>query len=195
MSLCNKLWFSNPYIFATQCRRPQIFQTMNSVRSNNISLKYQSFTLSGCIYIGIRKVRFVAKHQFLLKHFHMQFFPFLWIAGLSSYFHKTMMLKNLIIAGKFTMLRINYYAQPPNDWRKRTRFDATMIKQTLFKYRSYMKTKPSLLFYKPSQHSIIKFDACLEIPKFHLLKCWNGEIVYSTEVPRGIAWGRSCSSN
>ena len=22
LSLCHKLWFSNPYIFATQCRRP-----------------------------------------------------------------------------------------------------------------------------------------------------------------------------
>ena len=38
LSLCHKLWFSNAYIFATQCRRPQIFQTMNSVRSNNLSL-------------------------------------------------------------------------------------------------------------------------------------------------------------
>ena len=32
LSLCHKLRFSNPYIFETQCRRPQIFQTMNSVR-------------------------------------------------------------------------------------------------------------------------------------------------------------------
>ena len=43
------------YIFATQFRRPWIFQTMNSVRSNIISLKYQKFTPLGK-YIGIRKL-------------------------------------------------------------------------------------------------------------------------------------------
>ena len=30
-------------VFATQCRRPKIFQTMNSVRCKNPSLKYQRF--------------------------------------------------------------------------------------------------------------------------------------------------------
>ena len=30
---CHKLWFSNPYIFATQCRRPLIFQAINYVKS------------------------------------------------------------------------------------------------------------------------------------------------------------------
>ena len=46
LSFCHKLYFSNLYIFATQCRRPVIFQTMNSVRPNNLSLKYQRFTSS-----------------------------------------------------------------------------------------------------------------------------------------------------
>ena len=36
-------------------RRPYIFKTMNSVRSNHLSLKYQRFTLKGCQDIGIRK--------------------------------------------------------------------------------------------------------------------------------------------
>ena len=44
--------------FATQCRSPKIFQTMNSVRSNNVSLKYKKPTPSGC------KFEFVAKTQF-----------------------------------------------------------------------------------------------------------------------------------
>ena len=44
LSLCHKLWFSNHYVFGTKCHRPMIFQTMNSVRSNNLSLKYQRFT-------------------------------------------------------------------------------------------------------------------------------------------------------
>ena len=44
LSLCHKLRFSNTYIFATQFRRPQICQTMNFVRSNSLSLKYQGFS-------------------------------------------------------------------------------------------------------------------------------------------------------
>ena len=39
--------FSYHYIFAFECRRPYIFQTMNHFRSNNDSLKYQRFTASG----------------------------------------------------------------------------------------------------------------------------------------------------
>ena len=65
MSLSHKLWFSNLYIFVTQCGRPQIFQTMNSVRWKNLSLKYQRFAPSGGKNIGIRKSEFVTKTQFL----------------------------------------------------------------------------------------------------------------------------------
>jgi len=65
LSLCHKLWFSNPYILATQCRRPKLFQTMNTSRSNNLNLKYKRFTKSGCKDIGIKKLEFVAKTQFL----------------------------------------------------------------------------------------------------------------------------------
>ena len=43
------------YIFAIQCRRLLLFQTMNCVISNTVSLKYQSFTPSGYNDIGIRK--------------------------------------------------------------------------------------------------------------------------------------------
>ena len=63
MSFCHKIQFSKPYISATQCRRPLKFQTMNSVRSNCISMKYQRFTLSGCEDIDIGKFDFVAKSQ------------------------------------------------------------------------------------------------------------------------------------
>ena len=39
LSFNRKLRFSNPYILETQCRRLLIFQTMNSVKSNNLLLK------------------------------------------------------------------------------------------------------------------------------------------------------------
>jgi len=65
LSLCHKLCFSKSYIFGFQCRRPLIFQTMNSVRSNNISLKYQRFTTLDLKDIVIIKSEFVAKSQFL----------------------------------------------------------------------------------------------------------------------------------
>ena len=45
-SFCHNI--SNPFILASQCRRLYICQTMNSDKSNNISLKYQMFTPSGC---------------------------------------------------------------------------------------------------------------------------------------------------
>ena len=38
---------------------------MNSVRSNNLSCNYQSFTPSNCKEIEIRKFEFVVKTQFL----------------------------------------------------------------------------------------------------------------------------------
>ena len=65
LSLYHKLCFSKSYIFRFQCPRPKIFQTMNSVRSNNISLKYQRFTTFGSKDIGIIKSEFVEKTQFL----------------------------------------------------------------------------------------------------------------------------------
>ena len=52
----HKLWFLIP-IFATHL----IFQTINSVRSNVLSLIYQRFTKSGCKDEGIRNFDFVAK--------------------------------------------------------------------------------------------------------------------------------------
>ena len=48
-------------MLTTQFHRPQIFETMNSVRSNNLSLKYQRFTQSGCRAIGIKKTETVAR--------------------------------------------------------------------------------------------------------------------------------------
>jgi len=42
------LLFLNFYICATRCCRPLIFQTMHSVRSNSLSLKYQRFTSLSC---------------------------------------------------------------------------------------------------------------------------------------------------
>ena len=50
----------NPYNFATKCCRPQIFHTMNSVRSNILSRKSR-FTPSGCKDIRIRKSDFDTK--------------------------------------------------------------------------------------------------------------------------------------
>ena len=70
LSLCNKLWFSNPYIFRFQCRIRLIFQTISSVRSIDISLKYQRFTTLGFKDIGIRKSEFVAKNQLLWEKIH-----------------------------------------------------------------------------------------------------------------------------
>ena len=62
---CHKLCFSNSYNFALKFRRPELFQTMNSVRSINHSFKYQRLKPAGCKDIGIRTSEFVTKTQFL----------------------------------------------------------------------------------------------------------------------------------
>ena len=46
-------------------RKPLTFQTLTSVRSNNISLKYQRFTTLGFKDKGIIKSEFVTKNPFL----------------------------------------------------------------------------------------------------------------------------------
>ena len=61
---------------------------MNSVRSNNVNLKYQRpITLFGCKDIGIRKFEFVAKTQFLYPlniqlRFKMKFLEFVFLLKL-----------------------------------------------------------------------------------------------------------------
>ena len=44
-----------------------IFQTINSVTSNNLSLKYQRFTLAGCKDMGTIPFELLAKTQFLFR--------------------------------------------------------------------------------------------------------------------------------
>ena len=67
LTLCHKLWFSNPNIFGTQCRKPLIFQTYIFWSNKSHSLKYQRFTTLESKDIGIRKSEFDANSQFLLK--------------------------------------------------------------------------------------------------------------------------------
>ena len=69
LTLCHKLWFSNPNIFGTQCRKPLIFQTYIFWSNKSQSLKFQRFTTLESKDIRIRKSEFVAKSQFLYKDF------------------------------------------------------------------------------------------------------------------------------
>ena len=59
LSSCNKLLFLNLYICTPRCCRPLIFQTVNSVESNSLSLKYQRLSSSSCEDKGIRKFKFL----------------------------------------------------------------------------------------------------------------------------------------
>ena len=67
LRLGHKLWFFIWDVFAIRCPGPCIFQTINSIGSNNQSLKNQKLTPLGCKDIGIRKFEFVAKTPFLSK--------------------------------------------------------------------------------------------------------------------------------
>ena len=65
LCLCHKLKFFNHYIFRAKCCRPLIVQTVNSVKSNNLSLKYHRLQISGCKDIGVYIFEIEAKTQFL----------------------------------------------------------------------------------------------------------------------------------
>ena len=62
LSFCHKLRLFHSNILATLCRRPYIFQTVNS---NNISLKYWRFRTSSFKNVRIKNVYDVEKTQFL----------------------------------------------------------------------------------------------------------------------------------
>ena len=53
-------------VISNQCGS-KIFQTMNFVRLNSLSLKYHRFTPSGCTHIGIKKFEFVANCSLIIK--------------------------------------------------------------------------------------------------------------------------------
>ena len=57
---------SNSYIFAVKCCRHLTFQTVTSVRSKNISLKYQRFTTQGSTDIGIKNQNLWQGHNSLV---------------------------------------------------------------------------------------------------------------------------------
>ena len=61
-----KLWFFNPCILATRCRKPLIFQTINSLRTNSLSWNIKGYSTSGCKDIRNIKFEFVTKTQLLL---------------------------------------------------------------------------------------------------------------------------------
>ena len=52
------------------------FKLFNYVRSNNLSLKYETFTPSGCKYKEIRKFEFMAKPSFLFIYIYFQWGKF-----------------------------------------------------------------------------------------------------------------------
>ena len=55
--------FLTPYIIATWCCRPLLFQTMNSFNTTSLFFKYQRFIPSGEKDKGVRKLEFVANIQ------------------------------------------------------------------------------------------------------------------------------------
>ena len=57
----------------SQTRRLFICQTINNVKPNNLSLKYQRFTQSGCKDIRIRKLSLWQKLSFFMNKKHLGF--------------------------------------------------------------------------------------------------------------------------
>ena len=89
MRLCHKFWFSNPYIFETQCRKSLIFHTYIIWTDRSHSLQCQRSTILGSKDIGIRKSKFVAKTQFLFADFSVDRF---WLERFSHDKYKNLSL-------------------------------------------------------------------------------------------------------
>ena len=70
LTLCHKLWFSNPNICGTRCRKPWIFQTYIFWSNKSHSLKFQRFKKLESKDIGIRKSEFVANSQILYTNIY-----------------------------------------------------------------------------------------------------------------------------
>ena len=105
---CDKLKYSNPYIVGTRLCKPLIFQTYIETYiefSRNHSLKYRRSATLGCKDIGIRKLEFVAKTQFLCYKLLKR-----WISLISNlYFLKFLakvLLKKKDVRVKLIILRI-----------------------------------------------------------------------------------------
>ena len=67
LSFCHKLWFYNPYIFATLWCKLWYYKLRQLDLTEFFCLKYQRSTTSGCKDIWIKKWEFVAKTQFLWR--------------------------------------------------------------------------------------------------------------------------------
>ena len=63
LSSCHKFGFLNLHIFAIWCCSPLIFQTMNPVESNSLTLEYQRSTPSVCKDIEITKLWVCGKNS------------------------------------------------------------------------------------------------------------------------------------
>ena len=95
-----KFWFLNLSIFLYRCRRPFTFQTMNFVRSNNLSLKYPRDIPSGCTHIGISKFKCVAKAQFLSCYYKS-----FWFEGYFACFFNIILRKTQFV---LSLMRMSY---------------------------------------------------------------------------------------
>ena len=68
---CHKLGFSNSYIYATQWCTPLKYQTMNFIRSNNLSLKYKMYSPSGkLIFVSFFLSFTIVKKKWPLETLH-----------------------------------------------------------------------------------------------------------------------------
>ena len=97
---CHKLKFAKPTVVNLR-----YVNLMNSVRSNNISLKYRRPTPTGCKDIGVRKFKFVTKTQFLCTQKKEEKFCCLFLVNLVMYYK---MPAKLFFPGSFLQLYINY---------------------------------------------------------------------------------------
>ena len=132
-----------------------IFQTMNSFKLNNQSLKYQRFVLSGCKDKGIRKFQFVGKTQILCLNFALIVgFPFL------------MFVLTLTIQLRTSRTTSSETHPPP------PRLIFFLLKFFLYSYLDYV-LRIWIMLYVSENYSVFSFEFFyLVLKKFYVFFLW-----------------------
>ena len=147
MSFCNKLKFTNSFIFATWWCKPIIFQTY-VIRSNRIhSLKEQMYTTSGCKDTRIKKLSLLQE---------LIFFGLLFLFGYAG----TNNTKELIFCQKLKCSNPNIFA---TRWSKSLIFQTYIIWSNITYNMTYLRSTTSGFrdtMYEENQNSFVIFP-CL----------------------------------
>ena len=160
LSLCHKLWFSNPFTFATKGRIDLRYFYYEFCQIKWSSLKYQRFTPYQVGKIGIKKFDFVAKNPlFTYNEMHTVCIDIL--------FHSYFNFKFKIFLTYHERLKINYLQQKV--WKReyeRSSFNGRKLRLTDNQYPQL-----TLIWFRQEINFLVFFKKTYMMQDFNPI--WN----------------------